>query len=115
MASKQKRYRSLEQSMTIALIADTVLFIIFLIAAVGGTGWLKVLTAVFAILLSVLAIGYLFLTGEALRRRSLWLTVGFAAVVLCIVVSLICNYPSPKDLSGSAGIVPGAVGTILLP
>ena len=37
----------------------------------------------------------LYLTGEFKRRRSLWMVTGFAGIVLCILVSLLVNYPAP--------------------
>jgi cell division protease FtsH len=44
----------------------------------------------------VLALGFLFMSGELLKKRSLWMTVAFASVLLCTIVSLVCNFPGPK-------------------
>ena len=93
--AKQNRYHELEQGMTILLIASAIDFVLFLIFAGIGIIWLKVITAIFAILLSVLCLVFLFLTQELLKQRSLWLTAGFLGVFLCTVVSLIANFPSP--------------------
>ena len=38
---------------------------------------------------------FLFMTGELKKRRSLWMVVGFVGILVCLLVSLICNYPSP--------------------
>lgn len=93
--AKQNRYHELEQGMTILLIASAIDFILFLIFAGIGIIWLKVITAIFAILLSVLCLVFLYLTQELLKQRSLWLTTGFLGIFLCTVVSLIANFPSP--------------------
>ena len=94
MAS-QNRYKEMEQYLTIFLIASTVDFILYLIFAGAGIIWLKVITAIFAILLPVLCLTLLYLTKELLKQRSLWMTTGFFGIFLCTVVSLIANFPSP--------------------
>ena len=97
MAQKNnKRYHTLEQNMTIALIVDAILFIIYLIVAAKGIIWAKVLTAVLALILSLAIFGFLYLTQEWNRRRSLWMTTAAAAVALCTLFSLILNFPRPK-------------------
>ena len=94
MAS-QNRFKEMEQYLTIFLIASTIDFILYLIFAGIGIIWLKVITAIFAILLPVLCLALLYLTKELLKQRSLWLTTGFFGIFLCTVVSLIANFPSP--------------------
>ena len=93
MAKKRNRYKELEQLMTVALIACAVIFVLYLVCAIAGILWLKIVTAVFAILLCAGGLTFLYLTKELLRQRSLWLTTGFLSVLLCIVVSLILNFP----------------------
>ena len=93
MAQKRNRYKEMEQLMTVALIASAVIFILYLICAIAGILWLKVVTAVFAILFCFGGLAFLYLTKELLRQRSLWMTTGFLSVLLCIVVSLILNFP----------------------
>lgn len=115
MAPRKNRYRNLEQIMTILLIISALLFIAFLIAAAKGFAWLKAASAIIAILLSILSLGFLYLTKELLRPRSLWMTAGFSAIVICILVSLLCDYPSPSQIINTAKDIPGAVGVILLP
>lgn len=93
--ANRSRYRDLEQMLTIFLIASAADFVLFLIFAGIGIIWLKVITAIFAILLPVLCLALLYLTKELLKQRSLWLTTGFFGIFLCTVVSLIANFPSP--------------------
>ena len=93
--ANQSRYKETEQYLTIFLIASAVDFILFLIFAGTGIIWLKAITAIFAILLPVLCLAFLYLTKELLKQRSLWLTTGFFGIFLCTVVSLIANFPSP--------------------
>lgn len=117
MARRRSRYKEMERYMTCLLIGDGVLFFVFLLAAGLGVIWLKVITAILAILVSGLCLAFLYLSQELLRRRSLWMTVGFAAVLLCLLVSLIANYPSPKkavdspDGGSSSGDASGPSGT----
>lgn len=93
--ANNKRYRDLEQYMTIALIASAVIFVLYLIFSAAGVIWLKVITAIFAILLPLLSMAILYLTQELLKQRSLWLTTGFFGVFICTLVSLIANFPAP--------------------
>lgn len=93
--ANRSRYKDLEQHMTISLIASAADFILYLIFAGTGIIWLKVITAIFAILMPVLCLALLYLTKELLKQRSLWLTAGFFGIFLCTVVSLIANFPSP--------------------
>lgn len=111
MANKQNRYKALERIMTIALIADAVIFFLFLLSAGLGIVWLKVFTAILAILASGLCLILLYMTGELLKQRSLWMSVGFAAILICLVFSLILNFPSPKAVKESDANAVGAVTT----
>ena len=95
MDKARRRYRQMEQYMTYALLADLLLFILFLIVAGNGILWLKVILAILTIALSSLCIAYLYLTKELLRQRSLWMSVSAAAILLCLLFSLLLNYPSP--------------------
>lgn len=95
MNEPKRSYKQLEMLMTIVLILTAVDFIIFLLFAAAGVLWVKVLTAIFAIGISVLCLIYLFLIGEWLKQRSLWLTTGFGAIAVCTIVSLICSFPCP--------------------
>ena len=95
MSDSRKSFKQLEMLLTIVLILTAIDFIIFLVFAGAGVIWLKVITAIFAIGVPVLCLVYLFLIGELLKQRSLWLTAGFASIVVCTIVSLICNFPCP--------------------
>lgn len=95
---EQRRYRELERYATYALAGEAVVFFLYLLCAGFGVGWLKIFLAVVAILAAGLGIAYLYLIGELLRPRSRWMGTGFAAVIACILVSLLLNYPSPSPL-----------------
>ena len=94
MASR-KRYKEMEQMMTRILIADVVVFALFALFAGLGVVAMKVICAIVTIIVSALCLAFLYMTGELKKRRSLWMVVGFAGVLVCLLVSLICNYPSP--------------------
>ena len=91
--AKRNRYRELEAYMTRVLLADAGVFVLCMIF--GGLGWtaLKVICGIVAILASLLCLGYLYMTGELLKKRSRWMTTGAAAVLICTLVTLILNYP----------------------
>ena len=105
MARKRNRYREMEQFMTYFLIGDGVVFLLFLLASAFGVTWLKVIR-------------------ELLRPRSRWMSIGFAAVLLCLLVSLLLRYPGPDpnvvktpgstqtdpNGSGTSGISPSGTG-----
>ena len=93
VANRNNRYRQLDFIMTRVLIGDAAIFLLYLLSAALGWGFLKVLTAIVAILGSALCLGYLYLSQEWIKRRSLWMTLGFGAILLCTVVSLICKVP----------------------
>lgn len=93
--ANRSRYKDLEQCLTVLLIASAADFILYLVFAGTGIIWLKVITAIFAILMPVLCLALLYLSKELLKQRSLWMTVGFFGIFLCTVVSLIANFPSP--------------------
>ena len=95
MAEKNNRYQELNRAMTMLIIASALDFLLFLIFSGVGILWLKVLTAIFAILMPLLCLGFLYLSKELLRQRSLWLTTGFGSILVCTIVSLICNFPCP--------------------
>ena len=93
--AKRKRYKELEQLLTKLLIGDAVVFVLYLLFAGIGLTALKVVTAIIAILCSGLCLAFLYMTGEIRKRRSRWMVMGFGAVIACLLVSLILNYPSP--------------------
>lgn len=92
----QTRYKQMQFYMTIALIADFVLFVLYLIVAGNGIIWLKVVLAVLIFAVSIAVLAFLYLTRELLRRRSLWMTAAAGAITLCLLFSLILNFPCPN-------------------
>ena len=109
--AKRMRYKQIDQLLTRVLIADTAVFILYLIFAGFGIGFLKVLTVIIALALSALCLVYLYMIGEFKKARSRWLVMGFAAIILCTLVSLILNFPSPAPVYADAvGAVADATG-----
>lgn len=103
MASSRARYKRFEHIVGLLLITAFLLFIAFLIASGLGITWLKLLCSIVAILISGLCLVFLILTRELLSRRSLWMSVLSAAMILCIVFSLLLNYPSPSPYRQEPG------------
>ena len=93
MAKRRNRYREMEFYMTRILIADAAVFVLYLLFAMAGWGFLKGLTAIVAILASGLCGGFLYLNGEWKKRRSQWMFMGFAGILLCVIVSLLFKVP----------------------
>ena len=93
MAKRNSRYRQFDFLMTRVVLADAFIFLLYLLCAACGIGFLKGLTAFVAIVGSALCVGYLYLTQEWLKKRSLWMTLSFGAICLLTIVSLICKVP----------------------
>lgn len=93
--AKRNRYREMESKMTLVLISAAVFFVLYLVCASFGLNVLKYILAVVAIIASVLCLGWLYLTGEFKRRRSLWMITGFVSIIACLLVSMILKYPFP--------------------
>ena len=91
----KKRYSQMEQTVTFVLLCSLILFIVYLISAGSGVIWLKVLSAIFTILSAGLCLAYLYFSAEWLKQRSLWMTVGCVALLVCTIFSLILNFPCP--------------------
>ena len=98
MAGRNNRYKQMERLITVALILDLIIFIIFMISAGNGIIWLKVLTILGILALSGGCLYLLYASRELMRQRSLWMTVGAAAILVCLLFSLILNFPSPKPV-----------------
>lgn len=90
------RYKTMELILLIAILVDLALFITFMIAAGNGIIWMKALFAILTIAVSVLCLLFLYKTGELLKQRSLWMTTAAAAILICLLFSLILNFPSPN-------------------
>ena len=97
--AKRMRYKQIDQLLTRVLIADTAIFVLYLIFAAIGLSVMKVIIAIIALALSGLSLAYLYKIGEFKKARSRWLVMGFGSIVLCTLVSLILNYPSPAPVS----------------
>lgn len=97
-----KRFKENERILAYALIADAAIFLLYLLMAGLGVVWFKWVLAIVAVLLSAAGLAVQYLTGELLRQRSLYLSAGFAAIVVVILFSLLLNYPSPNELVGAA-------------
>jgi len=91
----RNRYREMENLMTKIILGDVLMFVLYLVCANLGWTVLKVITAIIAIFGSVLCVGWLYLTGEFGRRRSLWMVTAFICIVICVVVSLLLGFPCP--------------------
>ena len=99
MAERKIRFKVIEKYLTIAILAETLFFILFLIfAGVGNTG-LKVFFAVMSLLHAIAILAFLYLRKEMFRPRCLWMSLASAAVVLLVLMALILNFPSPKPLA----------------
>ena len=96
MAERRNRYRQLEQIMSLALLVDVALLILYMIFAGVGIVWLKVFVAILCFAISAVCLVVLFFSQELLRSRSLWMTISAGAVVLVLLFSLILNFPSPN-------------------
>ncbi len=94
MTNEVKRFKQMERVMTAVLIAATVLFIIYLIAAGNGIIWLKVLMAIITILVCGLCLTYLYMTKLLLRPKTMWMTTAAGAILICLLFSLILNFPA---------------------
>ena len=91
--ARRNRYREMEFQLTRILIADVIVFVLYLVFAHFGIGFLKWLTAIVAILGSGLCGAFLYINGEWKKKRSQWMFLGFAGILLCTLVSLICKVP----------------------
>ena len=93
--AKRMRYKTIEKYLTYTLLADTAVFALFLLFSGLGVVALKVITAILVIGISGLSLAYLYMIGETKKRRSRWLVLGFACLLLVLFVSLILKYPAP--------------------
>ena len=93
MAKGTKRYKVIEQYVTYGLIAECFLFVVYLLFAAQNILFFKFLTATLIFCLSGLCLWVLFVNNELTRQRSLWMTCGASAIIVCLFVSLITNFP----------------------
>ena len=95
MDRKNRSFARMEAAMTFVIIAVAIFFVIFLFSSGYGVAWLKIICAIFSILIPILCLGYLYLTGEWRKLRSRWLMAACLALLVCTVFSLILQFPSP--------------------
>lgn len=112
MAERRYNFRQLESYLTIAVIADAVLFLIYLICAGSGVVWAKVFLTILCVLISGGVLAVLYIKKELLRPRALWLTTAAAAILLCLLFSLILNFPSPKPVATTYQACAAAISQI---
>lgn len=96
MSAKQTRYKKMEAALTAVLCLDAAIFVAYLIFAGIGLLGLKIIAAILSVVISCFVLYFLFVTKELLRKRSLWMTYAAACILLCIFVSLILNFPTPR-------------------
>lgn len=94
MPNDAYRFKQMEKMMSAILIAATIFFIIYLIAAGSGVIWLKVTMAIITILICCLCLAYLYMAKLLTRPRTLWMTTAAGALLICLLFSLILNFPS---------------------
>lgn len=96
MKRRQKNtFRKFESLLTRVILGALVLFVLMLVAAASGIGWLKWLLAITVLLISAAGTALLVLKQEHRRRRSWWLLASFLGFLACTLVSLISGFPSP--------------------
>ncbi len=93
--AKRNRYREMESLMTKVIIGDAALFVLYLIFASFGLNVLKFIVGIVAMIASLLALAWLYATGEFPRRRSLWMITGFIGIAACLLVSMVLGFPCP--------------------
>ena len=93
--ARRKRYKDIEQLLTRVLIGDAVVFALYLLFAGLGVTALKVITVIIAFATCGLSLVFLYMCGEFQKRRSRWMVLGFACIIICMLVSLILKVPYP--------------------
>ena len=108
----RRRYKDIERFLTQVLLAETAVFVLYLIFAGIGVVAMKVIASILIVLASVACLALLYMTGEMKKARSRWLVLGFACILLCLLVSLLLNYPSPAPViaENAANAINGGIG-----
>ena len=91
MSRSNRRYKTMERYMTAALLLDLILFILYLFTTEIIA--LKVILCIVIIAISGLCLAFLYMSGELRKARSLWMVTGAGAILICLIVSLLCNFP----------------------
>jgi len=95
MDNKRARFKKMEMVITCVLCLDAVLFLAYLIFAGLGMTGMKILSTILCFLISGAVLYFLYVTRELLRKRSIWMTLAAACIILCVLVSLILRFPAP--------------------
>lgn len=99
MAQNKRRekntFRTFERIMTRSILGTLALFLLMLVSASGGIGWLKWTLALTVAALCAAGTVLLVLKREHRRRRSWWMLASFAGLFACTLVSLIVGFPAP--------------------
>lgn len=93
---RNTKYQQSQWYLIYALIAAIGMFALYLVFAGFGITWLKVITAILAILLSFACLAFLYMSRGLLRPRNLWMTTAAASIIVCLLFSLILHFPSPN-------------------
>ena len=91
MSRSNRRYKTMERYMTTALLLDLILFILYLFTTEIIA--LKVILSIVIIAISGLCLAFLYMSGELRKARSLWMVTGAGAILICLIFSLLCNFP----------------------
>ena len=92
---KKNSFRKFEGMLTRVILGELAGFLLMLLFAALGVGWLKWILAVAVILVSGAGCALLVSKQEHKKRRSWWMLASFAGMLLCTLVSLIAGYPAP--------------------
>ena len=91
---QKNTFRTLERMLTRVIFGTRALFLLMLICAATGIGWLKWMLAITVILVSGMGTALLVLKQEHRKRRSWWMLASFVGLLACTLVSLIAGYPA---------------------
>ena len=93
--NKINTFRKLEALLTKVILGELAGFLLMLLAAGLGIGWLKWILAVAVVLVSGAGCYLLYAKQEHKKRRSWWMLASFGGMLLCTLVSLITGFPAP--------------------
>ena len=91
---QKNTFRTLERMLTRVIFGNLALFLLMLICAATGIGWLKWILGFTVILVSGMGTALLVLKQEHRKRRSWWMLTSFVGLLACTLVSLIAGYPA---------------------
>ena len=95
MAKKKNTFRNFENLLTKVILGTLALFLLMLVAAANGIGWLKWFLALLVLLVSAAGTALLVLKQEHRRRRSWWMLASFLGLFACTLVSMLVGFPAP--------------------